>query len=150
MDSTEDANELVGGRYAIRELVGTGGAAVVHRARDSVTGRIVALKRLRPAIEVDRARHAELFRQEFHTLAQLSHPNVVAVYDYGVEDGASYYTMELLDGGDLHERVPIEWKTACRITRDICSALSLIHSRRMVYRDISPRNVRCTTDGASK
>jgi tetratricopeptide (TPR) repeat protein len=99
---------------------------------------------------MDRARHEELFRQEFHTLVQLSHPNVVAVYDYGVDAGAPYYTMELLDGGDLHERVPVDWKTVCRVGRDICSALSLIHSRRMIYRDISPRNIRCTADGASK
>ncbi len=142
--------EVVGGRYEIARLVGSGGAAMVHRARDVVSGRTVALKRLRPETGMDRARLEELFRQEFHTLAHLSHPNIVAVYDYGVDEGASYYTMELLDGGDLLERVPLDWRSACSVARDLCSALSLVHSRRLVYRDLSPRNVRCTASGTAK
>ena len=148
--SGEVEQPLVGGRYTILEALGEGGVAVVHRAVDSASGRHVALKRLRPDDRADRERAVELFRREFHTLSQLAHPNVVSVYDYGVDEGAPYYTMELLDGGDLLNGVPYEWRRACSLASDVCSALSLIHSRRMVYRDLSPKNVRCTSDGRAK
>jgi len=75
---------------------------------------------------------------------------VVAVYDYGRDEHGPYYTMELLDGGDLQQLAPVPWPRACALARDICSVLSLLHSRRMVYRDLSPRNVRCTSDGCAK
>ena len=58
--------------------------------------------------------------------------------------------MELLHGGDLHERTPLPWQAACAIARDVCSVLSLLHSRRLIYRDLSPRNVRLTRDGQAK
>jgi hypothetical protein len=148
--SNPQASEGVGGRYEVLESLGAGGAATVHRARDTRTGRVVALKRLRVGGEMDRGRLEELFRQEFHTLAHLSHPNIVAAYDYGVDAGAAYYTMELLDGGDLLERTPLGWREACAVARDIGSALSLVHSRRLVFRDLSPRNIRCTAGGAAK
>jgi hypothetical protein len=142
---------LVGGRYLLGDSLGEGGIAVVHRAKDTVTGREVALKHLRVDTRTDKERAVELFRQEFHTLSQLVHPRIVSVYDYGVaDDGLPYYTMELLDGGDLLDRVPCEWRKACALARDVCSVLSLIHSRRMVYRDLSPKNVRCTSDGRAK
>ncbi|HEX4341043.1 MAG TPA: serine/threonine-protein kinase [Polyangiaceae bacterium] len=145
-----DEHVLVGARYQLGEALGEGGVAIVHRAKDTVSGREVALKQLRPEHRTDRERAIELFRREFHTLSQLAHPNVVSAFDYGIEDGAPYYTMELLDGGDLLNGVPYGWKRACLLARDVCSALSLIHSRRMVYRDLSPKNVRCTSDGRAK
>lgn len=140
----------LGGRYVVAEELGVGGVATVHRVRDTLTDRDVALKRLRVGTNIDTRRAEELFRQEYYTLSQLAHPNVVSVYDYGVDDAGPYYTMELLSGGDLLKRAPCEWRTACALARDVCSALSLIHSRRLIYRDLSPRNVRCTDDGRAK
>ena len=61
-----------------------------------------------------------------------------------------YYTMELVAGSDLQTRVPLAWADACAIARDLCSVFSLIHSRRMIYRDLGPRNVRCSERGATK
>jgi serine/threonine-protein kinase len=125
--------------------------AVVYEATDPRTNRRVALKRPRLQADAERdQRMQELFAREFYTLSQLAHPRIVAVYDYGVDSIGPYYTMELLDGGDLQQTVPLEWKRACAIARDVCSALSLLHSRRTVHRDISPRNVRCTLDGTAK
>ncbi|HVW29577.1 MAG TPA: serine/threonine-protein kinase [Polyangiaceae bacterium] len=141
---------LVGGRYSILEVLGEGGVAVVHRAFDTVTGGYVALKRLRQQSGFDRDRAIQLFQREFHTLSQLAHPNVVSVYDYGLHEGDPFYTMELLDGGDLLGGAPYDWRKACALARDVCSALSLIHSRRFVYRDLSPKNVRCTSNGRAK
>ncbi len=125
--------------------------AVVHEALDLSSGRRVALKRMRsPEQERRRSHLTGLFEREFLTLAQLTHPRVVAAYDYGIEHGVPYYTMELLDGGDVQNLAPLSWQKACAIGRDVCSALSLLHSRRMVYRDLSPRNVRCTEQGQAK
>ena len=141
-----------GGRYAIEKAIGQGGMALVYQALDATTGRRVALKQLRAdgddAATAQRSR--EQFQREFHTLVQLAHPRIVAAIDYGLEGNAPYYTMELLDGGDLRDRSPMPWRQACAVARDLCSALSLVHSRRMVYRDLSPRNVRCTSDGTAK
>jgi hypothetical protein len=124
--------------------------ADVYRVHDLATQSVLALKRLRPVEQDDKQqRNIELFEREFHTLSQVSHPRVVQVCDYGI-DAVPYYTMELLDGGDLQQRSPIDWRLSCAITRDVCSVLSLLHSRRMLYRDMSPRNVRLTRQGQAK
>jgi hypothetical protein len=139
-------------RYTLHELLGEGGMAKVHRATDLAAGREVALKQLTVnAAAPERTHVAALFEREFHTLAQLNHPHVIEVYDYGLRaDGASFYTMELLDGGDLRERSPLPWSEACKVTFGICSALALLHSRRLLHRDVTPRNIRCTQAGIAK
>jgi hypothetical protein len=144
--------QQVSSRYEIHELLGRGGMACVYRASDRSLGRDVALKQLVVSPTApERASIAALFEREFHILMQLRHPHVIAVHDYGVSaEGAPFYTMELLDGGDLRERAPISWRETCRLVFDVCSALALLHSRRLLHRDISPRNIRCTLDGQAK
>ncbi|MDH5671414.1 MAG: serine/threonine-protein kinase [Myxococcales bacterium] len=150
----EDSNEVFGdiaGRYRLLHPIGRGGVAVVYEATDGQTDRRIALKRMLPQSDAHRReRWGQLFEREYHTLCQLSHPRVVEVYDYGLDDAGPYYTMELLDGGDLQALSPLGWRKACAVARDICSALSLLHSRRQVHRDITPRNIRCTADGLAK
>lgn len=147
----ESAPKLIGGRYKVEHTLGQGGMAIVYQVLDSSSGRGLALKRLRVPKGTDKQKEfIALFEREFFTLASLSHPRVVTVYDYGVDDDGPYYTMELLDGGDLQRLAPLDWQKACALARDVCSTLSLLHSRRMVYRDLSPRNVRCTSDGLAK
>jgi hypothetical protein len=125
--------------------------AAVYEVTDLHTGRARALKRLdRQSDPKKQQSAAQLFEREFHTLCQLAHPRVVQVHDYAVDDDGPYYTMELLDGGDLQQLAPVPWRKACAIARDVCSALSLLHSRRAVHRDVSPRNVRCGQDGSAK
>src|SRR5690349_19864678 len=126
--------------------------ASVYRVTDAVRGCDVALKQLRLPEQADRrAAVAALFEREYHTLVQLSHPRVIAVYDYGVNpDLGPYYTMELLGGGDLRDRAPLPWREVCALLFDVCSSLALLHSRRLLHRDISPRNVRCTREGQAK
>jgi ABC-type transporter Mla MlaB component len=139
-------------RYEIVELLGRGGMACVYRAKDLASGREVALKQLVLAPNsADRAAPTALLEREFQTLAQLRHPHVIAVHDYGLlADNTPYYTMELLDGGDLLDRAPLPWREACRLLFDVCSSLALLHSRRLLHRDITPRNIRCTRDGRAK
>jgi hypothetical protein len=141
----------IAGRYLVKGVLGRGGMAVVYRAHDSARSRDVALKQLVPSREPQHHEEAvELFEREFRTLTQLSHPRVIEVYDYGIDAGNAYYTMELLDGKDLRERSPLPWREVCALLFDVCSSLALLHSRRLVHRDISPRNIRCTQDGLAK
>jgi hypothetical protein len=125
--------------------------ALAYRVTDALTGVEVGLKQLsvHGADTADEG-SATRFEREFHALAQLSHPHIIEVYDYGLDAAGPYYTMELLEGGDLRERAPMPWRDACEIAHDVCSALALIHSRRLLHRDVTPRNIRCTREGKAK
>lgn len=139
-------------RFELHELLGRGGMAAVYRATELGSGRQVALKQLVGSeSELHNEHLVMLFEREFHTLAQLSHPRVIQVYDYGVTpEGGCYYTMELLDGRSLRDRVPLPWREACRVAFEVCSSLALLHSRRLLHRDVSPRNVHCMSDASAK
>lgn len=123
---------------------------IVYRATDRVVGREVAYKRLTVSPNTSRARATALFQREYNTLAQLAHPAIVEVYEYGNDELGPYYTMELLSGKDLLELAPMSVQDVCRVLRDIASALALIHARRLIHRDVSPGNVRLTEDGRAK
>jgi len=138
---------LIADRYRLEAALGTGGMGAVYRVRDERTGRRVALKQLR----LPSAILLSQFEREYRTLSQLAHPSIIAVYDYGVDQsGFPFYTMELLDGLDLFEAEPPSWRTACALLRDVASSLAILHSRRLLHRDISARNIRCTSDGRAK
>jgi hypothetical protein len=152
-------SDHIGQRYVVRQLLGRGGMARVYRVFDTLNERDVALKHwvggsaVRAANDREHdARRASLsqFEYEYHTLAQLCHPCVIEVYDYGLGDRGPYFTMELLAGGDLREQAPMPWRRACHVFYDICSSLALLHSRRLIHRDVSPRNIRCTAKGTAK
>jgi len=152
MAESDKTPDIIAGRYRVERILGKGGMAVVYLVNDMTTKQTVALKQLLPEDqnEAKRKHIAELFEHEFHSLAQLSHPRVVEVYDFGIDGGRPYYTMELLDGGDLRELLPLPWKQACVFLYDVCSVLSLLHSRRLVHRDLTPGNIRCTRDQKAK
>jgi serine/threonine-protein kinase len=137
-------------RYQVIKPLGQGGMAHVYHVADAVSGRELALKQLSPQRDAHRDALVSQFEAEFNALAQLSHPRVIEVYDYGLTETGPFFTMELLDGGDLAERSPMAWREACGVIYDVCSSLALLHSRRFVHRDVSPRNVRCTRDGRAK
>src|SRR5688572_9947056 len=115
--------EWVAGRYQVQQVLGRGGMAVVYRVLDTTSQAEVALKQLH--LPKDSGKYAEaaaLFEREFHTLMQLSHPRIIEVYGYGVDPSGPYYTMELLDGGDLYQRSPLPWRQACELLFDVCSS----------------------------
>jgi hypothetical protein len=114
----------------------------VHRVLDREGGRCLALKRLNTVRARNPAGLTEMFHQEFRTLARLRHPHIVDVYDFGVDSHGPYYTMEWLDGDDLQALAPMPWREVCALGRDVCSALALLHSRRLIHRDTSPRNIK--------
>jgi len=139
----------IAGRYRVERQLGRGGMGVVYGVVDERNGAHLALKRLEQSPdESDPAAIAALFEREYHTLAQLVHPHIVSVYDFGTQDG-TYYTMELLEGPTLSRARPA-WQALCKHARDICSALSLLHSRRLIHRDIGGRNIQLTGNGTAK
>lgn len=138
---------LIAGRYRLLDALGKGGAAEVFRAEDTVRGGTLALKLLLPAAH---ERLKALFELEYQTLASLRHPRMVRVYDFGEDARGAFYTMELLEGADLSSDVPLAWPAACAALADAAEALSLLHARRLIHRDVSPRNLWRTPDGRVK
>jgi predicted Ser/Thr protein kinase len=141
---------LIAGRYTVDHALGKGGMGTVYAVRDAATGERLALKFLQREAARENGPAAALFQREYHTLSQLRHPRVIQVYDYGVDGGRPFFTMEMLDGSDLRELAPLPWRRACQLLRDVAFSLALLHSRRLLHRDLSPRNVRCTRDGQAK
>jgi tetratricopeptide (TPR) repeat protein len=139
----------IGARYDVLDRLGRGGMAVVYRVRDRSSPDEFALKQLLTGSSRDRETRA-LFEREFQVLSQLRHPNVVSVRDYGVDAAGPYYTMDLLDGGDLSTGAPWPFREACQAMMQVCSLLSLLHARGFVHRDVTPRNVRLMPDASAK
>jgi hypothetical protein len=142
-------------RYVARSVLGQGGMGTVYRAYDVERHEEVALKRLllRADPEANRRRLLS-FEREYHALSQLHHPAIIAAHDYGVDRLGAYYTMELLSGSSLHDRAhgerPVDWRMLCSWLRDVASALAMLQARRLVHRDVTPRNIHCLSDGSAK
>src|SRR6185503_16889119 len=91
-----------------------------------------------------------LLKREYETLTQLSHPLIIRAFAYGVDGDLPFYTMERLVGQSVNDISPLPWREVASILRDVASALSLVHSRKLVHRDVSARNVCRTEDGRAK
>jgi len=140
------------GRFEILGSLGAGGMGEVYRARDDQLKRDVAIKVL-PAAFSDDAERRRRFEQEARAAGGLNHPNILAVYDVGVERGASYIVTELLDGETLRERMagrPLPPHRALDYARQIANGLAAAHDRGVVHRDIKPGNLFVTADGRIK
>lgn len=141
--------DRVAERYRLVEQLGRGGVGVVYRALDEPTGRIVALKHLLPELS-NEAQAKMRFEREYRTLAQLEHPFIIDVYEFGVSEQGLYFTMELLEGNDLRSLPPTSLSQLGQYVRDVASSLALLHARRLLHRDVSPRNIRTSSDGRAK
>jgi serine/threonine-protein kinase len=148
-----DVGRVLGGRYALVELIGQGGMATIYRGRDTKLGRDVAIKILRGEYGTD-ASFLARFQREAQAAAQLNHPNVVAVFDYGQDPVGPYIVMELVTGGDLagalRERGPLPPTVAASIGQQVADAIDAAHQRGIVHRDIKPSNVLLSTGGRVK
>jgi serine/threonine protein kinase len=124
-------------------LLGRGGMGAVYKARQKELGRIVALKILPPGVGVDPA-FADRFTREAQALAQLNHPGIVTLYEFGRADGLFYFLMEFVDGVSLRRLLAggrISSREALAIVPQICDALQYAHDQGIVHRDIKPENV---------
>jgi serine/threonine protein kinase len=131
--------------YEIGPLLGRGGMGTVYRARRKSDGALVALKLMRPEVVVD-GHSREAFAREIEVTASLRHPNVVALYDHGIEGDTFFFALEYCPGGSLSAVLlkrdgPLEVETAVRITLDALEGLSYAHEKGFVHRDIKPENI---------
>ncbi len=140
--------------YRFDSLIGCGGMGCVYRARQESLERDVALKLLQPGPEEGRAKRLERFRNEAHTLATLSHPNIVTVFDRGETDQGPFISMELVVGDTLRDRLKpglrMKPDAALRILRPEVAALTHIHSHDVLHRDLKPENILFDSAGTPK
>jgi serine/threonine protein kinase len=140
------------GHYEVVGPLGAGGMGEVYRARDTRLGREVAVKVLPSVVAKDAGRLAR-FEQEARAVAALSHPNILAIHDFGSEEGTSYAVMELLEGETLRERLAagvLTPRKAVEIAVQVAHGLAAAHERGIVHRDLKPENLFLTRDGRVK
>ena len=139
------------GRYEIRAPLGAGGMGEVYVAHDPKLGRDVAIKVLPAAFSADADRLTR-FEQEARAAGALNHPNVLALYDVGTDNGVPYIVAELLDGEPLRAKLgrPIAHRKALDYAAQIARGLAAAHERGIVHRDLKPENVLVTADGRAK
>jgi serine/threonine protein kinase len=140
------------GPYEIVSAIGAGGMGEVYRAHDPRLKREVAIKVLPASFSSDPQR-LRRFEQEANAAAALNHPNILAVYDIGQQDGSPYIVSELLDGATLRERLrsgPLPIRKAVDYGQQIASGLAAAHDKGIVHRDLKPENLFITNDGRVK
>ncbi len=143
------------GRYRLIKRVGAGGMGVVYEAIDTRDDRRCALKVLLPHA-AEEAEGLLRFKREFRALARLRHPNIVRVYDAGLENDVPFIAMEFIEGRDVRRHLraipdgPARDRESRRCLRQIFGALAHIHVRRIVHRDLKPENILVTADGRVK
>jgi serine/threonine-protein kinase len=151
--SLPDEGRLLNGRYQLLERFGSGGMALLYRARDTLLDRQVAIKVLREA-EGRNADFDRQFQNEARAAANLSHPNIVTVYDYGIDSGQSFIVMELVPGTDLKSLL----RTRGRFTVEqgiplivqACAGIGYAHRAGLVHCDVKPHNMLVTPDNRLK
>jgi Protein kinase domain len=140
------------GPYQIEGLLGAGGMGEVYRAHDSRVGRDVAVKIVPPTVAAD-ATALSRFEREARAVAMLSHPNIVALYEFGASGGMTYAVMELLEGESLRSRLgsgPLPLRKAIETAAQIARGLAAAHDKHIAHRDLKPENVFITNGGRVK
>jgi len=149
----QEATHVLADRYELGPVLGEGGMARVYRGMDRQLRRSVAVKVLAPPFDRDSS-FLERFRREARAAAGLSHPNIVAVFDSGSDDGTHFIVTELVEGETLADRVgrdgPMPPADAVAVAVDIARALAAAHERGLIHRDIKPGNVMLLPDGRVK
>jgi eukaryotic-like serine/threonine-protein kinase len=136
--------DVLGGRYEILQLLGEGGMGAVYKAMDRELDRPVALKLIRPELAANSSVLAR-FKQELLLAHQVTHKNVIRIYDLGDADGVKFITMEFVEGQDLRSLIQEQKKfspeDAVEITQQICRALEATHGVGVIHRDLKPQNI---------
>ncbi len=140
------------GPYEILSPLGAGGMGEVYRAKDTRLGREVAIKVL-PEKLADNPDALARFEREAKAIAALSHPNILAIFDIGNEDGVAFVVTELLEGDTLRQRMrgsAVPWRKAIDYGSAIADGLAAAHAKGVIHRDLKPENIFLTSDGGVK
>lgn len=151
---TQLIGKLLGNRYEILEVLGTGGMAVVYKGRDTILNRVVAIKVLKPEFNADED-FVKKFQKESQAAASLSHPNIVNVFDVGYSSDVHYIVMEIVNGNTLRDYLNkmqgfMREEAIINIGLQIASALSQAHHNEIVHRDIKSQNILINEQGSVK
>jgi eukaryotic-like serine/threonine-protein kinase len=145
-----EAGDVLGERYEILQLLGEGGMGAVYKAQDRELDRPVALKLIRPELASNPSILAR-FKQELLLSRQITHKNVIRIFDLGDADGVKFITMEFVEGQDLraliHEKEKFSPEEAVEIMQQICQALEAAHATGVIHRDLKPQNVMRESSG---
>ena len=153
--ATDQSPSLIGrmlGHFQLLELIGVGGMGEVYRAKDLRLGREVAIKVLPDHL----ARNADAlhrFEQEAQAVATLSHPNILAIHEFGVEEDLRFAVMELLEGENLRDRLSrsvLDWREIVEIGIAVAGGLAAAHAKDIIHRDLKPENIFVTKDRGVK
>jgi eukaryotic-like serine/threonine-protein kinase len=149
-DETLHAHSVLGNRYEILQLIGKGGMGAVYKAHDCELDRVVALKVIRPEL----ARDFEIlhrFKQELILARQVTHRNVIRIYDFAEADGIKFITMDFVEGQNLNSVLNAKGKFSPReagtIIEQICEALEAAHAEGVIHRDLKPQNIMLDSHG---
>ncbi len=147
-----DSLPSFGSRYETRRLLGKGGMGAVYLARDRELNRDVALKEIRPEL-ANQPEVLKRFKREIQLSSEVTHPNVLRVFDLGEADGKKFLTMQYVEGEDLagflRRKGRLSLDETLNIFRQLCSALAAAHAKTVIHRDMKPENVMMTPDGTA-
>jgi len=144
------AGAILGGRYEIMQTLGQGGMGAVYKARDREVDRVVALKVIRPEL-ANQPQILMRFKQELILSRQVTHKNVIRIFDLGEADNIKFITMEFVAGRDLHsllgDSTPLTLEEKVKIVIQVCRALEAAHAEGVVHRDLKPQNIMVENTG---
>jgi tRNA A-37 threonylcarbamoyl transferase component Bud32 len=148
------AGDMFAERYEIQKTLGAGGMSTVYLANHVLMNKLMAVKLLHDHLAAD-VSAVQRFQREAQTVTLLSHPNILAVHDFGLSpDGLAYLVMDYIDGASLQEYIAlkktIHWQKACQFFLQICSGLQHAHIKGVVHRDLKPGNIMMTKDDQQK
>src|SRR6202046_3740077 len=145
-----ELGRVLGHRYEILQLLGEGGMGTVYKARDREVDRLIALKVIRPEL-AQNADALHRFKQELILARQVTHRNVIRIFDLGEADGMKFITMEFIDGRDLKSLIREKGKftpeDAIQIVVQVCKALEVSHAEGVIHRDLKPQNIMVDEQG---
>jgi serine/threonine-protein kinase len=151
-DKTARVGALAVPGYEVLELLGRGGMGVVHKARQLGLDRLVALKMIRAGEQAGPA-HLHRFRAEAAAVARLTHPNIVQIYEIGEVSGEPFFSMELVEGGSLQQKLagtPLPGRDAAGLVEALARAVHYAHQQGVLHRDLKPANVLLAGEGSAK